>query len=232
MKKIAVCDDDPRILSMMQEYLEPMKQIFEIDFFSNGEDLVRASIPYDVLFLDIDMDGLSGIETARKLRSLYKKTKIIYLTAYEDYKDYAFSVHAFGYLLKPVSKETVWKILTEALDYAEEETSGPKIRFQTEEGVREILVKDICYFEYQNRKIKILTPKEVFHIHEGIGALGRRMEHMGFASPHKSFVVNLAHVKGIHGYELLMANGDRLPLSQKRSARFRQILTHYLAGQI
>ncbi len=232
MKKIAVCDDDPKMLSAMKEYLNSVKQIFHIDFFASGEALIKAALPYDIIFLDIDMKGMSGIDTARKIRTYSKKAKIIYVTAYEDYRDYAFSVHAFGYLLKPVSKESILKVLLEALDYAKEEAAGPKLRFQTEEGIQELLTKDICYFEYQNRKIRIVTKKNVFHIHEGIGTLGERLAEMGFASPHKSFVVNLAHVKAIQGYELIMANGDCLPLSQKRSPQFRQILTRYLAQQI
>lgn len=232
MKKIAVCDDDSLILSIMKEYLESVKSYFHIDFFSSGEELLASEKAYDVIFLDIDMKGISGIDTGRKIRTYSKKAKIIYVTAYEDFRDYAFSVHAFGYLIKPVTKEKIMEVLLEALDYAKEETSGPRLRFQTEEGFQELFVKDICYFEYQNRKVRIVTTKAIFHIHEAISALGDRVAEMGFASPHKSFVVNLAHVKAIQGYELVMTNEDRLPLSQKRSPQFRQILTRYLAQQI
>ena len=60
-----------------------------------------------MIFLDIDMKGISGIDTARKIRVRDKKAKIIYVTAYEDFREYAFGVHAFGYLVKPVEKEKI-----------------------------------------------------------------------------------------------------------------------------
>src|SRR5699024_11596891 len=64
-----------------------------------------------------DLKGISGIDTARMLRRRDKKVKIVYVTAYEDFRDYAFSVHAFGYLVKPVKRESVHEMIREVLDY-------------------------------------------------------------------------------------------------------------------
>ncbi len=72
---------------------------------------------YDILFLDIDMDGMNGIETAKILREKDKNVKIIYVTSYAEYVNYAFAVHAFAYLLKPVSQEQVKAQVQEASSY-------------------------------------------------------------------------------------------------------------------
>ena len=105
--KIAVCDDEKSMLEQMEENLKEFETLFQIDCYSSGEALLDSGIYYDLIFLDIDMKGISGIDTARMLRKRDKRVKIVYVTAYEDFRDYAFSVHAFGYLVKPVKRESV-----------------------------------------------------------------------------------------------------------------------------
>ena len=135
--KIAVCDDEKSMLEQMEENLKEFETLFQIDCYTSGEALLDSGIYYDLIFLDIDMKGISGIDTARMLRRRDKKVKIVYVTAYEDFRDYAFSVHAFGYLVKPVKRESVHEMIREVLDYTEEETDGPRLKFQTEEGIIE-----------------------------------------------------------------------------------------------
>lgn len=109
MKKIAICDDEPAVRKQMEAYFKELESVFCISYFESGEALLESDVLYDVIFLDIDMKGISGIDTARKIRVRDKKAKIIYVTAYEDFREYAFGVHAFGYLVKPVEKEKFWK---------------------------------------------------------------------------------------------------------------------------
>lgn len=116
MKKIAICDDEPAVRKQMEAYFKELESVFCISYFESGEALLESDVLYDVIFLDIDMKGISGIDTARKIRVRDKKAKIIYVTAYEDFREYAFGVHAFGYLVKPVEKEKILEILQEAFD--------------------------------------------------------------------------------------------------------------------
>ena len=230
--KIAVCDDEKSMLEQMEENLKEFETLFQIDCYTSEEALLDSGIYYDLIFLDIDMKGISGIDTARMLRRRDKKVKIVYVTAYEDFRDYAFSVHAFGYLVKPVKRESVHEMIREVLDYTEEETDGPRLKFQTEEGIIELKIQEIIYFEYLQRKIRIVSEKGTFHMKGSIGVLGERLAAMGFAVPHKSFVVNLGQVKHLKGYEIWMTDGSTIPLSQKKSANFRQQLTGWLAQQL
>ena len=84
----------------------------------------------------------------------------------------------------------------------------------------------------KNRKIKLVTTECLFHMRGSIGDIAVKMESFGFAVPHKSFVVNLHHVKNLKGYDMFMTNGEILPLSQKKSAELREMLTRWLAQQI
>ena len=232
MLKIAVCDDDRQMLSKMREYLKDFEKLFQISLYSSGEDLLTSGESYDFIFLDIDMKGISGIDTARILRQKDRKAKIIYVTAYDDFKDYAFAVHAFAYLVKPVDKEKIQSILREALAYTETPETIPSVCFQTSDGLQDISTRDIYYFEYQNRRLKMVTAAGDFWIQDSIHHMARRMEPWDFLMTHKSFIVNLYHIRNIKGYDILMTDSSLIPLSQKKSADFRKKLAAYLASRI
>ena len=131
--KIAICDDEKEIRESLRKILEEYKEPFEqIDLYTSGEELLECDRNYDLLFLDIDMKGINGIETARKIRLKDKKIKIVYVTAYKEYASQAFSVHAFGYLLKPIKKEKIYRQIQDALSYEEETPKEiPILEFMT-----------------------------------------------------------------------------------------------------
>lgn len=232
MLKIAICEDDKIMRLQMESYLKDFEKLFRVESYGSGEELLDSGENYDFIFLDIDMKGMSGIDTARHLRRKDKKVKIIYVTAYDDFKDYAFSVHAFAYLVKPVNKEIIRKILKEAMAYTEEKDTGQKVMFETENGLLEIDTRDIYYFEYQSRRIRIVTKAGAVWQKGAIAQVAMRMEPYGFLMPHKSFVVNLYHIRNLKGYDIFLTDGSSLPLSQKKSAEFRKKLASYLASQI
>lgn len=232
--RIAVCDDDETAVSFLRELIESFpKQKLSADGYSSGEDLLRTGNIYDLIFLDIDMKGIDGIETARRIRIHDRKVKIVYVTSYKEYAGKAFSVHAFGYLLKPVKQEKIWKQIEDALLWQEEEAPEVKqVEFTAVEGLVRLPVDMIYYFEYQNRRIYMKTKDTTYEMRGKISDIAGRMEEYGFSVPHKSFVVNLYHVKNIKGYEILMMNGEWIPLSQKQAVQFKEKLSLYLADKM
>ena len=229
--KIAICDDEKKASEALLEILEECPEPIEkTDVYVSGEELLRSKEQYDLLFLDIDMEGIDGIETARKLRLKDKKVKIVYVTAYSEYGGKAFSVHAFGYLLKPVKKEKVLRQVTDALAYREEEEKqSPMLEFATSQGRIRLHTADIYYFEIRGRQIRLAAEGDCYEMRGKIGVLREKMKDYGFASPHKSFVVNLDQIRNIKGYDIYMMNGDTLPLSQKQAVSFKECLGRFLA---
>ena len=229
--KIAICDDEKKASEALLEILEECPEPIEkTDVYFSGEELLRSTEQYDLLFLDIDMEGIDGIETARKIRLKDKKVKIVYVTAYSEYAGKAFSVHAFGYLLKPVKKTSVLKQVADALAYREEEQKpSPVLEFETSQGRTRLHTADIYYFEIRGRQIKLSAEKGCYEMRGKIGDLRERMRDYGFASPHKSFVVNLDQIRNIKGYDIYMMNGEILPLSQKQAVSFKECLGRFLA---
>ena len=205
MIKIAICDDDLIILNHTKEIIENYKKKdLQVYSYKSGEGLLNSEDKFDIIFLDIDMDGINGIEAAKRIRVYDKKVKIIYVTNYTDYTSSAFSVHAFGYLVKPIKESDLHDQLDEALLYMKEDEECV-VEFITEEGVV---------------------------IREKISVINDKMKEFGFEMPHKSFVVNLYNVKSVKGYDVYMMDESIVPLSQKKSSEFRSALNVYLSNHI
>ena len=114
----------------------------------------------------------------------------------------------------------------------EEAPEVKQVEFTAVEGLVRLPVDMIYYFEYQNRRIYMKAKDTTYEMRGRISDIAGRMEEYGFSVPHKSFVVNLYHVKNIKGYEILMMNGEWIPLSQKQAVQFKEKLSLYLADKM
>ncbi|MGL4875976.1 MAG: LytR/AlgR family response regulator transcription factor [Clostridium sp.] len=229
MINIGICDDDKLIRERLKKILKGEDREFIIFEFESGEELVKFNETLDILFLDIDMGGIDGIEAGKELRKKDKKLKIIYLTSFSDCTHLAFKVHAFGYLTKPFEEKDIINELNEALEYTKI-VQEEELEFVSTDGIIRLKQKDIYYFEYFNRKVNIVTKEREYLIKDKITRIIDVMEKYNFYSPHKSFTVNLFYVKNIKGYEICMMNDDVIPLSQKKSPDFREKLNEFISN--
>ena len=232
MYKIAVCDDEEALSAQVKDLITEWNPSIDVLCFSSGEELLENYQSYEAVFLDIDMAGMNGIETGKAIRRLDKDIKIVYLTAYRDYVSGAFGVHAFQYLLKPVNKKAIWNVLEEIFRYMRSAEKKIILDFHTVEGALCLPVESIYFFEYENRKIRIVTDKEQYYMADKIGNVAKRMAEFGFSMPHQSFVVNMFHVKNVKNQQIFLDNGMEIPLSQKKQKIWKQELMGYLSKRL
>lgn len=98
-----------------------------LTLYESGRKMIEDEEAYDIIFLDIEMPEINGIETAEALRKWDVRSKIIYLTNYSNFKSHAYKVHAFDYLCKPIKEEEIYAVLNEAVRYLEEAEVSPEI---------------------------------------------------------------------------------------------------------
>lgn len=232
MYKIAVCDDEEAVSAQVKELITEWNPSVDVVCFSSGEALLENYQSYEAVFLDIDMAGMNGIETGKAIRKMDKDTKIVYLTAYRDYVSGAFGVHAFQYLLKPVNKKAIWNVLEEIFRYTKAAEKKIILDFHTVDGSLCLPVERIYFFEYENRKIRIVTDEEQYYMSDKIGNVAKRMAEFGFSMPHQSFVVNMFDVKNVKNQQIFLDNGMDIPLSQKKQKIWKQELMEYLSRRL
>lgn len=238
---IAICDDDSNITSKLKEIIEEycnmngIEHTFEI--FNSGEALLISKTTYDILFLDIYMEGLNGIETAKLLRQKDKVVEIIFLTSFSGLTKEALSVHAFEYLEKPIQKEVIYHQIDEVLSKINhkkglEENKTQIVTFYGGRNNIGLCVKDIYYFERTDRKIKAVTKKGEFVLYETIASLEDKLQKYDFVTPHQSFVVNIDNIKDYIKDQIIMVNHDVIPVAQKRSSELKRCMREFLQNKL
>lgn len=235
MLTMALCDDNINDLNTIKGFINEFsmeKQLdIMLDTFTCSKELLNSPIHYNVFILDIMLGTENGIKIGQQLRIKNKTSFIIYITNYRQYQGIAQNaIHSFAFLQKPISKANIYEQLTDVLSYNPDVSSNNFYRFFTyEEGLIELNIDDIYFFEYiKKRYVKIVTKNKFYHFNQKINVLSGMMACYDFCMPHQSFVVNLKYVKDVKHYELLMVDGTKIPLSQKRAVLFKDALNNYL----
>lgn len=233
MLKIAICDDEDLIIKKMYEivtsYFHEKNEGILVKIYHSGNELLSENLKFDIIFLDIEMPGLDGFETANILRKNDKNLKIIYLTNFSYYHRMAFKVHAFDYLEKPVSKEKIEHVLDEVLEYLRIDNSSTELYLKLNGGAGKIKISDIYYLEYCARELKIVLKDTVCRSSAyTLKEMYEKVKSYDFEFSHKSFVVNLTHVKYIKNSEIYMDNDLIIPIAQKKAVGFKKSFNDYL----
>lgn len=230
--KIAICDDDWHMQQTLRLLIDEIYQDLDMlaDGFTSGEALLAAvqkqSQPYQLILLDIEMRGIDGIETAKRLRKLLPDCYIIFITSHDEFALTGYEVAAFRYLVKPVQPEK----LTEAISAVRAELSD-HITLHVEDGPVEALlrVKDIYYIEAQDKRVRVVLKDTAFSDRRGIDEIERALAGEDFFRVHRSYLINFRYVARLDKNEILLVSGEQIPLSRLRKKAFKNAFQTYVS---
>jgi len=228
--KIAICDDEEIIIrntAAMIKSLLADSNMCSITSFSSGEELPRkhCTEKYDIVFLDIEMNGMSGMETAREIRKFDSKVIIVFLTNYPEFAVEGYEVDAYRYLVKNQPEyvfEKQFKSIFEEYfqKYKLFEISGKSTKSY-------IYLKDICSFEILNKRISVHTLTDTLDFFGKLSDIEKQLKNDRlFVKLHKSFLINISHITAICVTDIIMANGQKVPLSRNYK---KQIIDNYVS---
>lgn len=224
--KMAVCDDDVIICRQMSELLQERDRDYTIDVYVSGKELIESQKEYDVIFLDIEMEPIDGIETAKILRNKRRKDYIIFLTSHTDYMPEAFKVQAFRFLQKPIQIQQFTEAITEAeKDILEDE----KFVVSSDEGMVLINQKDIVYIEALGDGSCLHTEKETYVIKKYLKQWEAILDSSRFFKIHKSYLLGLRYVKVMNESNVELNVDDiSLPVARRRRKAFENNYIEYV----
>lgn len=205
--KIAICDDEQIFRDTLYKKLVKYNKTFEIKEFRTGRELIDSRIKFDIIFLDIEMPELNGMDTAKKLRKLSVGSIIIFLTSHIECIQDAFKVKAFRFLSKPVQEDA----LNEALEEAEKEIVGQeKIVINQKGKIFELSVPDVMYFEAFGDGTYVYDNKDnVYECTVALKEWDKRLEGTPFFKIHKSYIVSMMYVSSINNNVLRLEGVDQ-----------------------
>lgn len=212
--KVLIIDDDEGMRIVLKKILQKTEGFELVGEASNGEnglDLVDAKSPH-IVFLDIEMPGMGGVECAKKIIENFPKTFIIFATAHEEYMPQAFEVYASDYLIKPFKVERIQSTLARIKETFAKQTYSiiggslfnknalNKLVIKNKEGISFVDCKEIIFVERENRNTLIHTSSEVISTSESLSDLEEKLDPSQFFRSHKSYIINLSAIHKIFPY--------------------------------
>ena len=228
---IAICDDEKVIREQIKELIEKTGLCPEL--FETGDSLLAAGKQFDIVFLDIQMEGTNGIETAKKLRERDEDTILIFITAIREYVFEAFDVAAFHYLLKPIEEDKFREVFRRAERELEKRKKQQRETVFVKTRNRSFtLEKDsILYIESRGKKVEIHTKGETIGAYASMNELEAQLGE-GFYRCHRGYLVNMAYVAEYDSESITLNNGEYVYLAKEKYGEFVKAYMRYLRNGV
>lgn len=233
--QIAVCDDlqneRERIITMVSEFISSKNIDADIKEFECGEDFLAefSHGKFDLVFLDIYMNGISGIETARKLRENDTDCAVIFTTTSREHGPEAFDIEAFNYLVKPIEKEKLYIVLEKWYNTLCELKT---VSIKCGRSKRDILIGDILYVEVLGRNCTVHTLTEIFNAQISLSTIEAMLPRDEFCRPIRYCLVSLRHIKRINEETILLSDDTEIILSRRERDNIRNKLATFRLRQL
>lgn len=234
---IILCDDDAKILNEIIDYINKIRSRLKHDIetitYTNAKSVLkRIKNPKecsDVLITDISMPGLSGMEMAEIIRNCNIDIILIFLTAHTEYVYKSFEYSPFRYIRKEFMKEELLPALQAACEKINTRRNT-SISIKTKDGILAIQIKDIIYYELENRKCVIYTiQNQQYKTWKKISELQKEIKSKGysFIQVYKGCVVNKHYIKTIKKDMLILENGLEIPVSRRKKQEISSIMMDF-----
>lgn len=237
MLRIAICDDMPDFTQLLRELIlkwEHQSELLSVDLFSDGDALISAhsARPFDIIFLDVVMPLLSGIETAEEIRQQDSSVRIVFLTASAEFAVDSYRVKASNYLLKPPDPKLLYRCLDELSEDIRQNAKAIPIR--TRSGALRLELSRIEYVEANNKDVifslcdrqSVVSPDPLYTFENQL------LLSDGFFRCNRSYIVNIYQIDTYTANEIRMRSGCRIPISRSHRKEFESAYFSVLFGKV
>jgi len=211
MLKLLIADDDDAMRLVLKKAVARHEGLNLVADVASGHEAVAKfeALGPDVAFLDVDMPGLDGVETARMILDMNPRCAIVFITAHDSYMKDAFELYAFDYIVKPFKLERLDKTIERILGQkhaivsdqkAPDKHLGDELLFKVRDGMVVVKKQDILMIERQNRQTVIITKHGEFAFNKTLQEVEGILDDHDFVRSHKSYIIRLSAIKSLEIY--------------------------------
>lgn len=231
--KCVICEDSKgdleRLSGAIQRYAQEKSLSIEVSEYSTSpqyrKDIDREA---DVIFLDVEMEGYSGIDLAKIIRSIHDNQIIVFVSNHEKYAIEAFQVRAFHYLKKPLNYEALSTAMDLVLKEVETKQEQDYYIAKSNGSIVQYCLQDILYFEKQRNRLNIVMKNREVQVYGTVKEVIRQVERKGFVQVNQGVIVNLKHVHMMKEKMIYLNRGDCLSISKHRWSDVKKTYFQYL----
>ncbi len=233
--RIGICDDETYFRDEMEKlvsvYANEIEQSIEMHTFDSAEalmkDISEEEREYHVLFLDVEMEGMSGMDAAQKLRKEGYKGIICFVTSKEHYAYAAFGVEAIGYVRKPAKYLDIKQIMKKALmmldlQRDEEEAQKRYIEITTQSEKVMLDLQQVIYIEKRRNQCVVHMEESEIVCYETLKNLYERLDKSKFCFTHQGFIANFDKIMEVKKDIICFGKGREIPVSRRYQTELRE----------
>ena len=215
MYQLALVEDErdaaDALAAFIERYSQERSEEFEITRFGNAIDFEMCRQRFDLVFMDIQMPGINGMEAARLLRTYDDETPIIFVTNLAQYAVRGYEVNALDFIVKPVTYFNFRMRMDKAMRHIHR-NAGRSIAISTRDGLRVIQLSDIEYVEVSKHDLtyRLYGEKDPFVVYGSLVAFEEQVAGGPFVRISNSCLVNMNHIRSVKGPALLLKSGETL----------------------
>lgn len=234
--RIAICDDVKEDLNLLKQNIIKYAKLkfidFQIDEFSNGQELLSAyqKKAYPILFLDIYLNDLSGIDIAYKIRKASQNSRIIFTTTSQDFRAEGFDLNATHYLVKPITFKKLEDALNRcAILFCGSEKYLPVI--VNREKIN-LLFRNILYIEVYGKTCSIHTHNRIYNAYTTLSKIEEKLSSGPFLRCHRCYIVNMNFIDRIIDKNFQLTNGEMVPIRKNGTQNIKDKYGKYLLNSL
>lgn len=222
MIKVGICDDEEDFIQELKEYISDYswKNSVEIEIqsYENADDLllyIKENGALDIVFLDIQLKGTTGVEVGKRIRSdlTNEMMQIVFVSSKQGYAIQLFDIRPMNFLIKPIDYQKTKYIFDEYLKryYLQEQM----FEYQIGEKFYQVHEEKILYFQSRGKKVYIITQNEKDAFYGKLSDVLLQLKDNSFCLVHKSYLINMRYATEYGKDYIVMANGEKIPVSSK-----------------
>ena len=236
--RIALIDDREeernQTMELFSSFAEKNHFTFTVDAFESGEAFLSAFVPYtyDIIFMDIYMDGMTGVETARRMRENDSRSLLVFLTSSGEHMGDAFSVHAFDYVEKPIRPEKFYACLRDCLNQLPEQDEF--LSFTVGGLDVRLFYRDIASLRSSGHStiISCLSGRE-YVPYVSFSELTKEIAlDERFLLVSRGILVNMDHIEGFHEKDCRLQNDMIVPITLRKQRQLEQVWHNYIFSKL
>lgn len=234
MLRIAIVEDSPKELELLQgcldEYRVSRTLKMEYCVFGDAESfLEHYSADYDIVFMDIELPGMNGMDAAHRLRELDQKVALIFVTNMAQFAVKGYEVDALDYVLKPVRYGPLCPKLDRAVARCRSTTQSIVVS-QASASLR-LLLREILYIEVRGHRLTYHTEQGDFECSGTLQEAEAKLHGWGFLRCNKCYLVNQRQIREVRGGDLILMNSERLQISRLRKKEFMEEFSAFVGTE-
>ena len=237
--KIAICDDEEKAVALHERIVKSCLQSqgigYEITTYTQSRnllyDITDDGFFYDLILLDIEMPGISGMEIPQQLKGFLPNVRIIFVTSHTEYAIDAFELSIFRYVPKNNLEVKLAAAVTDAAKLIELE-AGQEYTIQTASRMEKIPYKDIFYIQRDRKNASIISSVGIAKVRKSLQQVFDELKTPEFIFVDRGCIVNIIHIMKISDGMVVLKNGEQLPISRSHLQEVKQKINQFWGAHI